>query len=194
MTSVLMLAAFVATIGFAALAKRGRSRRKMGKYIKGPLDLNIAGGTLASNTAVLGATPTVTERALVSSIVCEYSFAGFTGGDNIGPVSVGVAHSDYTLAEIEAVLELNTGWAEANKVGQEIAKRLVRRIGTFNVEAASAGETSVLNDGKAIKTKLNWIVNVGQGLNFWIYNNGSAAFATTDPNCHILGHANIWPR
>ncbi len=192
MLEILVLA--IAGLALLQMAKR-RRRRRMGRYIRGNIDVDIAGGTLAGATAVLGATADqVVERAYLSSIVCQYSFAGFTGGDNIGPVSVGVAHGDYSLAEIEAYLEAATSWNEGDLVAREVSQRKIRRIGTFTTTAASAGEANVLNDGKSIRTKLGWILNTGQGLNFWLYNQGSAAFATTDPNVHIWGHANLWPR
>ncbi len=191
-----MLEILVVLIALAMMAKRGRGRgrRSMSTYIKGPIDLKIDGGTLAAGTAILGATQTVTETTLITSVVATYGFSGFTGGDNIGPVSVGVAHSDYTLSEVEAFLEQTSGWQQGNLVSREIAARKIRRIGMFVVEAASAGEAAVLNDGRPIKTKLNWLVMTGQGLNFYIYNHGTAAFATTDPQMEVDGHANLFPR
>ncbi len=32
----------------------------------------------------------------------------------------------------------------------------------------------------------------GQTVNLWVYNMGSAAFATTDPNVHVQGKANLF--
>ncbi len=193
---LLMLEYIILLVILTGMAKRGRGRRRggFGRYIKGPIDLKIAGGTLAANTAVLGATQVVTERTWCSSVKATYGFSGFTGGDNIGPVSVGVAHSDYSLAEIEAYLEQTTGWNEANLVSKEISSRKIRRIGMFTIAAGSAGESSVLNDGKPITTKLGWMLSTGQGLNYYIYNHGSSPFATTDPDLEVDGHANLWPR
>ncbi len=166
----------------------------MGKYIRGNIEIDIPGGTLAGTTGLIGATvDQVGERMLVSSVVATYSLSGWTGGDNIGPVMVGLAHHDYTLAEIEAYLEHQTSWNEGDLVSQEIANRKIRRIGVFE-SPGDVGADASLNDGKPVKTKLNWILVTGQGVNFWIYNQGSAAFATTDPNVHISGHANLWPR
>ncbi len=174
---------------------RPKRRRRMGRYIRGNLLVTIAGGTLAGATAItVQTTDQVVERTLVSSIVARYSLSGYTGGDNIGPVEVGVAHGDYTLLEIEQYLESSLSWDEGDKITRERMKRQVRRIGVFEVAAGSAGEASVLNDGKPIKTRLNWILNAAQGLQFWIYNQGTAAFATTDPDVRVSGHANLWPR
>ncbi len=194
-TTLLLMSALALITGFIALAKRraGGKRRSMGRYVKGNIDEDFALGTLAANTAVLEASDVVGDRMLISSVDVAYTLAGFTAADNVGPVEVGFAHSDYTLAEIEGFLELTTSWNEGDLVDREISGRKIRRIGVFDTPA-SAGESYTLNDGKPIKTKLNWILNAGQGLNWWVYNQGGASFATTDPNMHITGHANLWPR
>ncbi len=178
------------------MAKNRRSSsQKMGKYIKGRIDFDLPLGTLSGNT-LIGAlvADAVAERTLVSSIVCRYALQGFTVTDNAGPVRCGVAHSDYTDAEVEAWLELTTGWSEADRVAQEVSNRLCREIGVFPGPPGGGLETAVINDGKPVKTKLNWILNVGQNLRFWAYNSGNQAFVTSDPNFHVSGHANLWPR
>ncbi len=190
MLEALILLIFV--IGMARKA-RGRRRRSMGRYIRGPLDEDFALGTLAANTAVLEATPVVGERTLISSVEAIYSLAGFTSGDNIGPIEVGLAHSDYSLAEVEEFLEQTTGWNEGDLVSREVSSRKIRRIGVFGIPS-SAGGSSTLNDGKPIKTKLNWILNAGQGLNIFAYNQGGSPVATSDPNVHVVGKANLFPK
>ncbi len=106
---------------------------------------------------------------------------------------VGIAHSDYSDAEIQAVIDQTLSWNEGDKVGQEVAKRLVRRIGQFGQPGDSLAPV-VLNDGKEIKTKLNWILLQGQTLKLWAYNLGTGAVATTTPIVTAQGHANLWPR
>ncbi len=168
----------------------------MGKYIRGPVDEDLSLGTLAALTGIRQAFGSVVaERTLISSLVARYSLQGMTPGDNIGPIMVGIAHGDYSLSEIEAYIEQTTGWSEGDLVSQEISSRKIRRIGVF--ESAVAGGTggiTVLNDGKPIKTKLNWILISGQSIAVWAYNMGSGALATTDPNVQLQGHANLWPK
>ncbi len=192
---MLELAAILITL--VIMARKGRSggrRRPMGRYIRGNIDLDVALGTLAAKTLIaLAMQQTVTERSLISSIVLQWSLIGKTIADNQGPIMVGVAHSDYTAAEIEAWVENTTTWAESDLVGREISGRKIRRVGVFP-EGGQSLSTQVLNDGKPVKTKLNWILNAGQTLDVWAYNNGSAALATTDPNVVVSGHANLWPR
>ncbi len=189
-----MLLIYITVIAMLAMAKprRGR-RRRMGRYIRGNLDVDFALGTLAAQTLVsqLNA-DTVDERTRVTSIVATWALQGYTVTDNVGPIVVGVAHSDYSSAEIEAWVELATGWSEGDKVSQEVSNRLIRRVGTFSPPLDIA--STALNDGRPVKTKLNWILNAGQNLRFWAYNQGSVAVGTTDPDVHITGHANLFPQ
>ncbi len=165
----------------------------MGRYIKGNIDLDFALGTLAPQDVVVSAVgDTVNERSLVSSIRCTYSLSGYTVVDNVGPIMVGVAHSDYSDAEIEEWIENATSWDEGDLPAQEIANRKIRKIGSIPMVTSLAA--SPLNDGKPIKTKLNWIINQGQNLKFWAYNHGAAAISVTDPDMHVDGHANIFPK
>ncbi len=101
---------------------------------------------------------------------------------------IGLAHSDYTDAEIEEYIETTDSWDQGNLVqGKEVRKRLIRRIGIF-------GSSGVLNDGKPIHTRLNWLLRTGQTISLWAYNRGASALATTDPQVVAEGHANLWGR
>lgn len=174
--------------------KRRTSYSRMSKYIKGNVDERLVLTTLAARTLQgVDFAETVNERTRVSSIRAAYSMDSFTQGTDDGPVMVGIAHSDYTDAEIEQVIEAVQSWNEGDKIAQEVGARLVRTIGIF--ENPSSATASVwLNDGKPIKTKLNWTLNQGQTLRLWAYNLGQSAFATTAPIVYIQGHANLWPR
>ncbi len=174
---------------------KGKGRRKMGRYIRGVIDAALDLGTLASKTAVLVGLSQVNERTLVSSIVSTHSISDWTPSVGVGPVLIGVAHGDYSLVEINEYLEQTDSWDEGNKIQQEVSKRLIRRIGTLGAPAAgNAQDTTVLNDGKPIKTKLNWIINQGQSLSLFAYNQGDQPFATSDPDYTAVGHANLWPK
>ncbi len=166
----------------------------MGRYIRGNVDEELALTALASKD-VVGAVfdETVNERTLVSSIVANWSLANWTDIANAGPIVFGVAHSDYTDAEIEEWIESTGQWNEGNMVSREISGRKIRQIGTLG-GGGSAAETDVLNDGKPVKTKLNWILLQAQTLRVWAYNSGSAAVATTVPSLTANGHVNLWPR
>ncbi len=167
----------------------------MGRYIKGNVQNTLDLGTLAAKTLIsVQMGQTVEERTLISSIECTWSLADLTDAIGVGPIAFGVAHSDYTDAEIEQVLELTGTWKEGDLIAQEVAKRKVRRIGTFQSSVADSQGDSVVNDGKPIKTRLNWILTTGQTLSIWAYNEGDAAVATTDPDLTVLGHVNLFPK
>lgn len=169
--------------------KRKYSRRR--KYLRGNVDEGIGLSTLGATTLISAIfDETVNERTKVSSVVATYALQDMPTASADGPIVVGLAHSDYTDAEIEEVLENTGSWNEGSKVEQEIAKRLVRIVGQFQDSGAPGIE--VLNDGKPIKTKLNWIVNQGQTLKLWAYNAGSSAL-TGSAVVRAQGHANLWP-
>ncbi len=166
----------------------------MGKYLRGNIEVDMDLGTLAARTAIVqGVGDVVSESMLVSSVVARYSLSNLSALVNSGPILVGLAHSDYTAAEIEAFLEDTTGWAIGDLVAQEISSRKIRRIGVFDQEGSATNAFS-LNDGKPIKVKLNWLLATGQTVDIWAYNLGTAALGTTDPNVNIQGHANLWLR
>ncbi len=175
--------------------RRKGGRRAMGRYIKGNVEELFSLTTLAPATVVgTSFDESVNERTYVSSIKATYSMTGYTKATDDGPILVGVAHGDYTDAEIEAWIENTGSWDEGNLVQQkEVGQRLIRKIGIFD-NPASASESVSLNDGKPLKTKLSWILNQGQTLRLWAYNKGTSALGTTVPVINVDGHVNLWPR
>ncbi len=176
------------------MAGKPKRRRRMGKYIRGAVDESLGAAALAALDVVLAAfDQSVNERMLISSLVATYTMQGLTAATEVGPLMVGIAHSDYTAAEIEEWIETTDSWDEGNKQQQEVAGRLIRKIGIFRT-MATATESTRLNDGRPIRTKLNWILLQGQSLSLWVYNLGSQPVATTTPEIDVQGHANLWPR
>ncbi len=174
--------------------KRRFKRKSMGKYIRGGINEELSLSTLAAQTLVsVVFDNVVNERTFVSSIDASYSLFNFTPASGDGPVLVGVAHSDYTDAEIQAVIDATLSWNEGDLIAQEIAHRKVRRIGIFEIPD-DATDAVTLNEGRSIKTRLNWTLLQGQSLRMWAFNMGSSAFATTAPNVQAEGHANLWLR
>ncbi len=164
----------------------------MKRYIKGKVDEELALSTLAAKTLVLvGFDEAVDERTLVASIDAIYSIQGMTPQELDGPIMVGIAHGDYTAAEIEEWIENTGSWSEGDQVGTERANRKIRTIGIFQ-GPSNINEAQVLNDGKKIKTRLNWILNAGLTLDLWAYNLGSSALATTNPRINAEGHVNLF--
>ena len=164
----------------------------MRKYLRGHVEERLSLGALGSTTLIgNNFDDTPNERTLISSLVARWSLSDYLASSNRGPVVVGVAHGNYTDAEVEAWVEVAGSWNEGSKIEQEIAQRLCRFVGVFSGDAVKAGH-DVLNDGMPIKTKLNWILNQGVTLRLWAYNTGSSALES-DPELNVFGHANLWP-
>ncbi len=141
-------------------------------------------GALATDTLVSEGGGTATDQeAIVTSI--EVTVARNNGTQGEGPILVGVAHSDYTDAEIEQCVEALGAWTSADKIAEEQSKRLVRMLGTFAGDA-----TEKLWDGRKRKFKLNWRIADGQAINFWAYNSDSAVL-TTGSAVNVDGYANL---
>ncbi len=188
----LMIEILAMTAILVGMAFKGKGRNRFGRYIGGAIDHVLTMATLASNTLVGSLlTQTVTDTCRVSSIKCIYSLDNLTPTQNAGPIVCGVAHGDYTDAEVEAWLESTGSWAIADMVAAETQSRRCRIIGSFATPSA-ATQSVVLNDGKPIRTKLNWVLAEGQTLRVWAYNPGTAALATTVPNLKVNGKANLW--
>ncbi len=163
----------------------------MSRYINGGLDVDLSLSTLAAKTAVGAVTNTVSDACRVSSIRAGYTLSDMTPVANAGPIAVYVAHSDYTAAEVEGFIEAASAWDLGDKIAKEVRSRLVRLIGVFDIPS-NATESSRLNEGRPIKTRLNWLLADGDGLKFIAYNMGVAALATTNPNLNVFGNANLW--
>ncbi len=178
-----------------SMARRPSRRGGMGRYTRGNIRINFALGTLAAADLVRSNLGDVDGRTFVSSIKAVWAMSGFTVTDNVGPIIVGCAHGDYTDAEIEAWVEQTeaTSWTSGTLADKEISNRRCRKIGTFGQVGQSLG-TQVLNDGKPITTKLNWLLVSGQTVALWAYNTGTVAVGTTDPQIVVDGHANLWDR
>ncbi len=175
------------------MARRGR--RKFRRYLKGRVDFELSLGTLAGNDVLSGAeTNVLTESAWLSSVKCTWSLIDFSTGTQDGPLWVGVAHSDYSDAEIEAWIEEGASWDVGDVVAtREVNRRLCRQVGVFQNLSTNAAGSDALNMGRPITTKCGWMLNTGQTVRFWVYNSGSGALAT-GAFVHINGHANLWPR
>ncbi len=168
-------------------------KRRFRKYLRGSVDVKLSLttlGTLDVVSAVQG--DSVSEKAWLSSVKAAWSLDNLTPTGGVGPIVVGVAHSDYTDAEIEEWLENLESWEQGGMVGQEIARRKIRLVGQFRISAL-ATDSAVLNHGNAFRTKCGWQLTTGQTLRIWAYNKGTANVDTTVPVLDVEGHANLWP-
>lgn len=162
----------------AMMAKHGRpssrGRRWTANMKKVQLDSSLALSTLALNDVVSGDFIAAGDESFrLLNIQGLWSMRGITVGE--GPVVFGVAHGDYSAAEIEECLEVATGLTRGDKVAKEQGDRLVRRIGLFDASEAD----QEINDGKPIHTRLNWHITEGQTIQMWAWNKSGANPMTT---------------
>ncbi len=167
---------------------------KFAGYVKGRVENELALSTLASKDLISALfSETMEEAGRVASVDLTWSMNDFTDEVGDGPIVVGLAHSDYTNAEMEEAIEAGSGsWGRGNQIAREQANRKVRTVGVFDTTGVALS-LDHLNDGLPIKTKLNWYLATGQTISIWAYNAGSAAL-TTGASVSVLGHANLFIR
>ncbi len=144
------------------------------------LALSTLGTATAVTTGLTGAS-TSTYRAVSADFV--WAIEDLAAGE--GPITVGFAHSDYTVTEIKEALESAASIDQGLKIEQEKSNRLVRIVGTIGTGTG----VNQLNDGKPVKTRLNWLITIGDEVNIFAYNDSSSSL-TTGAILHPMG--NLW--
>ncbi len=169
-------------LGFLILANRKTpAKRRRYNLRRVRLTPERTLGTLASDTVILvGMTGAGTTDYRCVSIKGIWTLVDLTPGE--GPITVGFAHSDYTVVEIKECLESVASISQGLKIEAERSNRLVRIVGTF------AGGNTSLNDGRPIKTRLNWLMAEGGGneVNMFAFNEGISAL-TTGADLNFVG-------
>jgi len=147
----------------------------------------ISLGAAAENVVVSAdLADTLDEEAFLISEKSTWALSGNTPGE--GPIDVGVAHSDYSDAEIEEWLENQGSWDRGDMIAREVNRRKIRLVGTF----AADEDEEVLNDGKPIKTTCKWGLVTGQTLKLWAYNRHGTR--TTGAVVKVEGEAYFRPK
>ncbi len=145
-------------------------------------------GALATLDVLVAAmTDAVADKLRLISLIGSWSWGNIQGSVD-DSLEFGVAHSDYSAAEVEECLESAAAIDLGDKVAQEQANRLVRSIGIISNEAGAASAGS-FNDGKPVRTKLNWLLSAGDTLNVWVRNGSGTVFVTGSA---IIFSGNLW--
>jgi len=132
-------------------------------------ELNL--GVLATDTAITGGlTPTGAHMYRAISIIAVWNVQNMIAQE--GPVTVGYAHGDYSVTDIKECLEAQGAIQFDDKDDQEQANRLVRVVGTLD------RENSVLNNGRPVKTRLNWLIGPGHNINMFAFNESTSNVET----------------
>ncbi len=154
----------------------------------GKIEVLVTLATTANNTVVAtNLTDVLDEEAFLISVKATWSIRSLTAGE--GPLLVGLAHSDYTAAEVEEWVENTGSWERGNMVQQEIARRKIRQVGVFDGQSA----TEKLENGVKITTPCKWGLITGDSIKFWVYNKSGAAL-TTGAFVSVDGMAFLRPR
>ncbi len=157
------------------------------------LAAGVAATALATGDVVSGAlTSAVTTLTRVISVNLAYAWEDVQAAIDDG-CEFGLAHSDYSAAEIEECLEAQASMDIGDKIAQEQADRLVRSIGKMpSIPSGAAGSGVVFNDGRKMKTRLNWLLSIGDTLNLWI-RNGSGVVWTIGSTVGAQGEIYVLP-
>ncbi len=176
-------------IGLIAAAKRRGGNKRRYSLRKVSLSNLLTISALASvdvEKFVLSSAVTGTVRVI--SVNLMYIWGALATND--GGCEFGLAHSDYTSTEIEECLEANASMDRGDKIANEQSNRLVRRVGVFPSHQSSGTTSEVgFNDGRPMKTRLNWVLSPGDTLNIWV-RNGSGTIWTVNSLLSVTG--DIW--
>ncbi len=167
-----------------------RKRRRKFNLRKVAMTPAMAVGALAT-LDVISAAGTSAPTAPVRIMSIDVAWAITDLGASIDDLfQFGVAHSDYTSAEIEECLEATASMDLGDKIAQERANRLVRSIGNITQDGNASLDSGLnFNSGRPMKTRLNWVLSTGDTLNVWV-RNGSGTVYTTGAILTGIGH--LW--
>ncbi len=169
------------------MAKKGRKRRFNLRKVRATPALAV--GALASLDVISGAATSALSNTLrVMSLDMAWGLSDI-GAQADDSFQFGVAHSDYDAGEIEECIEATTSMDLGDKVAQERANRLVREIGMMSANAGAAGGGIQFNDGKRVKTRLNWQLSIGDTLNVWVRNASGTIYTT---GASLVGNGILW--
>ena len=162
-------------VALAMMAKHGRRPRRRwnpnNQVVQVLEALSLA--TLGNATALPGeVVPAADGEYLAITMKGTWALRDGTAAE--GPITVGFSHGDYTATEIGEWLASSTAMSRGDKIANERAKRLIRRVGVFS----GSGTDETLNDGKPITTRLGWAIPEGTVINLWAFNQSGAALTT----------------
>ncbi len=177
-----MIETILVLVLLAGLAKRKGRRRRMTSANFRKVQTNFAGGlgTLASLVAtVISLSNGMSTECRVSRLKGTLLWNDATAGDTI---YCGIAHSDYTSAEIEEWIESTGGVDFGNLIDGEISRRLIRNIGGM-----------IAPDVPSLRfnQKLNWRLDDGDSLNIFVYNRGPDPL-NTGSELIMMGEMNLF--
>ena len=150
-----------------AITRRRRATRRRGKNRRGfvaiPFFTELPLSTLADNTVITASILTFSEDIFIISADVQANLNAAPGGQ--GPLMVGLAHGDLTIAEINEALDAEVTDPD-DIIAKERARRPVRRVGVF--PALSSDE--VLAQGQSQRIVMRFSVGNDHALNMFCVN------------------------
>jgi len=140
------------------------------------VESGLAVGALTTGDVTIGAlTQSSLNKYRVTSVDLTYAISDLAAliDDNF---QFGIAYGDYTSAEVEECLESASSIDIGNKIEREQANRLVRHIGSISGNQVTVGAGLTFNDGRSMRTKLNWLIGIGDVLNLWVRNGSGVTY------------------
>ncbi len=171
------------------MPKKSSKRRSRGNFVAIPVEATITIGALASKAVAIADLMggNLIEDFYAISADLSGQVIGLTAGEG-DPMSVVLAHGDYTAAEVAEHLVVKL-LGPGNKTEQERARRLVRKVGPL-YGSPQADQTTMQLQGRdgpgIVRTTLKFIVNSGKTLDIGVFNN-SGATLTTGATMRVTG-------
>ncbi len=146
-------------------------------------------GAVAALDVVAGAIhPAPVNPLRAVSLKASYTWSGVAAASDDG-MEFGIAHSDYSAAEIEECLEASAAIDQGDKIAQERSNRLVRTIGMMSGSGPATDGQRSFNDGRPVKVKLNWLIGIGDNLVAWARNGSGVVWVT---GSELLVQGDLW--
>ncbi len=153
------------------MAKKRRGRKRRLVYI--PVSGNLGLTTLGDQSLRAGALHT----AFTEDFFCVYTkftwgLEDLTLGET--PITVGLAHNDYSELEISEALSVEVLGPE-DLIETERSRRKVRQVGQFNDSSLTEQK---IGDGEAVYTTCKFLISDGQAMSLWALNQSGATLTT----------------
>lgn len=109
-----------------------------------------------------------------------------------GGAAFGFALGDYTDTEMFEALTASASISRGDLIAIEKAGRKVRLVGNFPSSPSAAPDGGVnFNEGRRKKTKLNWMVPIGETVKLFIWNQSDTIWSTGS-KLTCIGNANVF--
>ncbi len=151
---------------------------------------NMNLGALAAGTVVIQNLFDNTDQEM-RVISADLTWTLANGEADEGPISVGLAHGDYSLTEIDEWFESTAGIA-GDEIALERARRKCRHVGDIVGRDTDGGggvgnAFGQLKGGQKIRTKMGWHIPENVDISIWARNTGDGALSSTTTDISVSG-------